>query len=254
MTISGAPNRKTSSPSSGRILQTAFSLSVLLATIFTSFSPHILSGSLAQTVESLMTPQSAISQPLTVTSGPIRIGIVSGHWGNDTGAVCSNGVTEQEVNYSIAVLVVQKLQALGYTVDLLQEFDPRLTGYKAAALVSIHNDTCDDLGPDATGFKVAGAIGNHDPNLAARLVDCLSSRYGATTGLPFLAGQVTDDMTQYHAYYEIDPSTTAAIIEAGFLRDDYNLLTQKTSLVADGIASGILCFVRNENIQPTSTP
>jgi N-acetylmuramoyl-L-alanine amidase len=50
-------------------------------------------------------------------------------------------------------------------------------------------------------------------------------------------------MTYYHAFSEIDPVTTAAIIEAGFMNMDYRLITEETDLVADGIVAGILCFL-----------
>jgi N-acetylmuramoyl-L-alanine amidase len=62
----------------------------------------------------------------TITPGPKpRIGIVAGHWGNDSGAVCADGLTEEKVNLRIATLVQQYLIAEGYEVDLLQEFDKR---------------------------------------------------------------------------------------------------------------------------------
>ena len=183
----------------------------------------------------------------------IRIGIVSGHWGHDSGAVCDNGTTEQQVNLIIATLVQQKLSAYGYQVDLLQEFDPRLDGYKAAVLLSIHNDSCQYINDQATGFKVASALASRDPNLSTRLVACIRDRYGSITGLPFHPNSITPDMTQYHAFQEIDPATTAAIIEAGFLYKDYTLLTSHTDVVADGIVAGIVCFVNNENVFPEPT-
>jgi N-acetylmuramoyl-L-alanine amidase len=183
----------------------------------------------------------------------IKIGIVSGHWGNDSGAVCANGTTEQEVNLKIATLVQQKLTALGYDTDLLQEFDPRLTGYRAAVLVSVHNDSCDYINDQATGFKVAAAMSARDNNLANRLASCLRDRYQQTTGLP-LHNSVTNDMSLYHAFNEIDVGTSAAIIETGFLNLDYNFLTEKTDTVATGVVNGVLCFVNNENIAPTAAP
>ena len=146
----------------------------------------------------------------------------------------------------------QKLTAYGYQVDLLQEFDPRLNGYKAAVLLSIHNDSCQYINDQATGFKVASALANRDPNLSSRLVACIRDRYGRITGLPY-HDSVTPDMTQYHAFNELDPGTTAAIIEAGFLYKDYNILTSRPNVIADGIVAGIQCFVNNENIVPQTT-
>jgi len=83
----------------------------------------------------------------------------------------------------------------------------------------------------------------------------MRDRYGRITGLPY-HDSVTPDMTQYHAFNEVDPSTTAAIIEAGFLYKDYDILTNRPNIIADGIVAGILCFVNNENValQPTLLP
>jgi N-acetylmuramoyl-L-alanine amidase len=36
----------------------------------------------------------------------------------------------------------------------------------------------------------------------------------------------------------------------GFMNLDRQLLTQKTDIVAQGIASGVLCFVNNESVTP----
>jgi N-acetylmuramoyl-L-alanine amidase len=236
----------------GQVLQTAFTVAILLATLFTAFSPSLFSNAYFNTILArFLTPQQA-AIAVVPTPEQIRIGIVSGHWGHDSGAVCDNGVTEQQVNLSIATLVQQKLTAYGYQVDLLQEFDSRLSGYKAAVLLSIHNDSCQYINDQATGFKVASALASRDPNSTNRLVACLRDRYGRATGLSF-HDSITPDMSQYHAFQEIDPSTTAAIIEAGFLYLDYNILTSHPNMIADGIVAGIECFVNNESIAPQST-
>ena len=239
----------------GQVLQTVFTVAILLATLFTAFSPSLFSNAYFNAMLArFMSPQqpSILAVP---TSEQIRIGIVSGHWGHDSGAVCDNGTTEQQVNLTIATLVEQKLTAYGYQVDLLQEFDTRLNGYTAAILLSIHNDSCQFINDQATGFKVSSALASRDPNSTNRLISCLRDRYGRVTGLPF-HNSITPDMTQYHAFQEISPSTTAAIIETGFLYKDYTILTSHPNLIADGVVAGIRCFVKNENIapQPTDTP
>lgn len=244
------PRRRPRSP---RVLQTALVTAVVAATLFVAFMPNSFPGGLSDHLVALLTaePNSVV---LPGTSRPaVKIGIVSGHLGNDSGAVCENGTTEADVNLKIATIVQQKLNALGYETDLLKEKDPRLTGYRAAVLVSIHNDSCDYINDQATGFKVAAAMGTRDTNLANRLEACLRDRYQRTTGLP-LHDSVTNDMTFYHAFNEIDPGTPAGIIETGFLKLDYDILTKSTSLVATGVANGIICFVMNENIAPTANP
>jgi N-acetylmuramoyl-L-alanine amidase len=241
-----------------RILQTTFSVAILLATLFVAFSPKMFSGNLTSLVSDFLGPQQdggvAVPAPRSVMpQSAIRIGIVSGHWGNgnDAGAVCPDGTNEHDVNLAIASLVRQKLEARGYDIDLLQEFDPRLDDYRAAALISIHADTCDEIDDQATGFKVAASTYSRDQNLANRLMLCLEDRYSNVTGLPLKSSSVTIDMTDYHAFSVINPTTTAAIIETGFLNLDREILVHHPDLVADGVLSGILCFVNNESIALT---
>jgi N-acetylmuramoyl-L-alanine amidase len=170
-----------------------------------------------------------------------RVGIVAGHAGYDPGAVCPDGLTEAEVNMVIAQEVQALLNRKGYRVDLLQEFDDRLTGYRADALVSIHADSCDI--PGATGFKVARVTDSAIPEAEDRLVDCIYQEYEAATGLPRHPSSITDNMTNYHAFREIDQYTPGAIIEAGFLLDDRDLLVRRPKLAARGIAAGVVCFL-----------
>ena len=239
-----------------RTFQTVAGVALLVATLFTLWTPaNLFSNNLLDNMFKAVKP--AAGQPVvaaTATASPRpRIGIVSGHYGNDSGSVCPDGLTEMEVNLKIATLVQQLLDKEGYTVDLLKEFDPRLSDYRALALVSIHNDSCDYVNDQATGFKVAGASSNFYPEKAARLEACLTDRYQKITGMTFHANSVTRDMTQYHAFSEINKDTTAAIIETGFLNLDREMLTRQTDRVAEGVASGILCYVRNENIPSSST-
>jgi N-acetylmuramoyl-L-alanine amidase len=237
-----------------RILANFLLVAALAATFFTSFPATLFSGSLRDQWAVLLTPQAPGNTLPDGTPRPqIKIGIVSGHWGNDSGAVCENGTTEADVNLKIATLVQQKLAALGFEPDLLKEFDARLSSYRAAVLVSIHNDSCKYVNDQATGFKVAAAMSARDTNLANRLAVCMRDRYQRATSLP-LHDSVTNDMTFYHAFDEIDPNTTAAIIETGFLNLDYKILTEQTDLVATGVANGILCYINNENIVPIPTP
>jgi N-acetylmuramoyl-L-alanine amidase len=171
--------------------------------------------------------------------------------------VCSDALgryREVDINLNVANLVREDLVAQGYDIDLLAEFDPRLTGYHALALVSIHADSCEYINDQATGFKVSAAISTKYPEQAARLTTCLRTRYAETTGLQFHSGSVTGDMTNYHAFSEINTDTPAAIIETGFMNLDREILTQHPDVIANGIASGILCFVRNEDVSSTQVP
>jgi N-acetylmuramoyl-L-alanine amidase len=193
--------------------------------------------------------------PTPTLTNPNLVGIVAGHWKNDSGAVCPDGLTEAAINLEIAARVQKQLVEAGYEVDLLSEFDPRLNGYQAAALVSIHNDSCQYINDEATGYKVASAMATHRPEQAATLTACLRQRYGAATSLPLHSTSVTMDMTSYHAFGEIHEMTPAAIIETGFLNRDREILTQRPDVVAFGVATGILCYLKNEPISTaTSAP
>ncbi len=244
-----------------RILPIVLGVAFLLATLFTAWTPAgLFSGSLSDKVAVMLTSQPDEAAVAQSTAYPqLRVGIVSGHWGYDVGAVCYDGngevtLTEAELNLRIATLVQQKLTQAGYLVDLLQEFDPRLDGYTAVALVSIHNDSCEYIDENATGFKVAAAMDTRDTNRASRLTTCLRDRYERTTHLKFHPGSITSDMREYHAFAEIHDTTIAAIIETGFMNLDRTILTQHPDLIAEGIVQGIECFINNEGVQPTPVP
>jgi N-acetylmuramoyl-L-alanine amidase len=241
-----------------RALQTTLGVAILLATLFTALpSRGLVSGNVYERLGLLLTPQQV--DTVFTPQPQIRIGIVAGHSGNDSGAVCHDGngevtLTEADVNLEIAALVQEQLTQRGYEVDLLREFDTRLNGYRALAIVSIHNDSCEYVNDEATGFKVAAALNTNDLNRANRLTACLVDRYQGITNMTFHSGSITGDMREYHAFREIDPSTVAAIIETGFLNLDREMLTKHTDRVAAGVAEGILCFANNENVNPTPIP
>jgi N-acetylmuramoyl-L-alanine amidase len=252
-----SPSKRHSAPSYGiwRALQTVFSAGLVIATLLTFWTPanlfsnNLMEKMLISAQNAAITPEST-AQTATPSPKP-RIGIVAGHWGNDPGAVCRDGLTEESVNLRIANMVLELLKKDGFEVDLLKEFDPRLTQYKAKALVSIHNDSCDYINDEATGFKVAPSASSVYPEKASRLTACLSQRYERATGMTFHYSSVTRDMTDYHAFREINTETTAAIIETGFLNLDRQILMEHTDKVAQGVADGIICFMRNEDIPPT---
>ncbi len=174
---------------------------------------------------------------------PIRkVGIIPGHWQNDAGAVCEDGLTEAEITLAVAKKVKQLLEWYGYQVELLPEFSPRILGYQADAFLSIHADSCRVI-EGATGFKVARVQNSAIPEEDDRLVACLWEEYAAATGLPRHEGSITADMIHYHALKEIAPQTPGAIIEIGFLGNDRETLVFRQDAIAQGIASAIICFV-----------
>lgn len=224
-------------------------VALVMATLFTLWTPaNLFSNQLLDNMFQAWQANPTLTYPTPTAVPRPRIGIVAGHWGNDPGSVCADGLSEMDVNLEIATLVQQELRAEGYEVDLLQEFDQKLYEYQALALVSIHNDSCEYVNDEATGFKVAAAASSAYPEKAERLSACLINRYTKITGLKNHPNTITDDMTQYHTFREIHSSTTAAIIETGFLNLDRRILTDQPELIAEGVTSGILCYIRNEPV------
>ncbi|MBE9524211.1 MAG: N-acetylmuramoyl-L-alanine amidase [Chloroflexi bacterium] len=240
---------------------TIFGVAFVVATTFTAAKPDNLfpSDLKSQLTEAIQGQESSVVSWATATPALMqqqRIGIVVGHWGdnNDPGAVCANSdLTELRVNQEIANFVQKMLIAEGFTVDLLKEFDERLEGYQATAMISLHADSCTYVNDFATGFKIAGTSLSSRTERTARLASCIRNRYAAATDLPEHRS-ITADMTEYHAFSEIDPSTPAVILETGFLNLDQVLLTQHGDIVASGIVAGILCYVNNESINVVPTP
>ncbi len=234
-------------------------VALVIATLFTAWTPETPASTVpvgpiaTQMVVNVQpSPTIAPGAPTATPRNPNIVGLVAGHWKNDSGAVCSDGLKEVDLNLEIATRVQKLLTDKGYQVEMLGEHDPRLMDYQAAALVSIHNDSCNFVDENATGFKVASAFATRHPEAAAKLTACLRARYGRVTGLPLHSTSVTPDMSSYHAFDEINENTPAAIIETGFMNLDRIFLTTQTDLVALGVANGILCYLRNEAISEES--
>lgn len=246
---------------SGQALRTIGVSALILATLFTIWTPaSLLSSTLEERLAKTLAEGNTSNQTQIAKNGypagfpTNKIGIVVGHRGNDSGAVCSNGLTEVEINSNVATFVQKKLTDLGYEAELLDEFDARLSGYQAILLISIHADSCEYINDSATGFKVAAALSETKVDNATRLVSCMADRFHKVTGLDYHYQSITPDMTYYHAFNEIDPLTTAAIIETGFMNLDQEILTKKPELIAEGIVEGIQCYLNNEGVEPTPMP
>ncbi len=157
-TASPPPSRRRTR--SFRAVQTVLGVAILLATLFTALpSRGLVGGNLYDRLSVILTPRTNEEgqQAPFAQQAPaqLRIGIVAGHSGNDSGAVCVDGngnvtLTEADVNLKIAAMVQEQLIQEGYQVDLLREYDSRLNGYRALAIVSIHNDSCEYVNDEAT--------------------------------------------------------------------------------------------------------
>lgn len=255
------PQRERPVMTTWRIIQTMVSAAFIVATLFTIWTPgSLVSKSLEERMSEALQAQSGSSESLVQTEEipddfpTNRIALVVGHLGNDSGAVCQDGLREVDVNNTIATYVQKRLLEMGYQVDLLEEFDSRLEDYRGMILLSIHTDSCDYVNDLATGFKIAAALSEEKFENSTRLVNCISDRYATITGLTYHYQSITNDMTYYHAFDEINPLTTAAIIETGFLNLDRQILTEKPDQIAEGIVAGIQCYLKNESVKPTPTP
>jgi N-acetylmuramoyl-L-alanine amidase len=231
---------------------------VLVSTIFSLWTrPTFFSEEFRAGLNQVQATQRVINiqpTPLPTDIQEVRIGVIAGHSGApedanfqvDPGAVCDDGLTELQINEAVAREVVAALRRDKYTVDLMTEFDARLEGYQADVLVSVHTNDCQDYGAAGTGFNAASAASRQTTRgQDERLLDCLVTQYGATTGLPRHTG-LTFDMTEYHTFDEVAVDTPTAIIEIGFMRNDRDFLLGQQTLIAQGIANGIRCFLRPE--------
>jgi len=238
----------------GGVFQSLFVVgitSVLAATIFTWLAnPDFIAPSVRDDLSVAMATATSQGGRVLATDLPTtpnwlrRIGVVSGHRGpeNDPGAVCPDGLTEAEINLNVAQRVVRNLQARGYTVDLLDEFDPRLSEYEAELLISIHANTCQDYGEVVSGYLISTADSRVNSGNDQLLVECVAAHYQQVSQLNRRFG-FTRDMTDYHIFREISPMTPAAIIELGFMFNDRELLTSNPDMLARGITDGVLCFL-----------
>lgn len=177
-----------------------------------------------------------------------RVALISGHAGNDSGAVCTdaNGVAtlvEADINAAIAQRVATTLSNAGASILVLQEYDPRIDNLDADLLLSLHADSC----VDASGFKAAHYVYSQTLAQDERLVACINRDYSAATGLTIHANTVTHNMTEYHAFRKVGLNTPAAILEMGFLGGDGDLLQHRQDIVAQGVVNAIYCYLSGDN-------
>lgn len=187
-----------------------------------------------------------------------RIGIISGHRGRDSGAVCEDRygnpeLKEVDINFAVSQRVVAQLKAENYAVDLLDENDPRLENYRAAAIVSVHANTCFDFGEYVSGYIVHKSDARPDVGVDAFLRECVALNYGAIVPLPRSYVE-TDDLINYHAFNKIHPLTPAVILEMGYMLADRAVLTEDPELLAAAILAGLHCFIENASGSPIQPP
>ncbi len=190
-----------------------------------------------------------------------RIGIVIGHRGFsengllDSGAICQDvygNVTlkEVDINFEVGRRVVAALKSLNYTVDMLDELDPRLDNYRADVFVSIHANSCQDYGELITGYIVHKSKARPDSGIDVFLRECIALNYGALVPLARSFAE-PPDMLEYHAWQRIHPLTPGVILELGYMLADREILTGNYDLLAHAVTAGILCFIENAGLPPS---
>lgn len=197
-----------------------------------------------------LTQNVALPVPVPVLNS--RVALISGHAGYDSGAICTDAagnttLTEADITAGIAERTAELLRRDGTSVAILEEYDPRINDLEVDALVSLHADSC----IPASGYKAAYYLFSTLPDEDARLVRCIDTLYPEITGLAKHTDTITHNMTEYHAFRKVAPTTPAAILELGFMGGDQLLLTENADAAALGVAESIRCFLKDE---PEPTP
>lgn len=193
--------------------------------------------------------------------GPAKVALQVGHWKNDeipeelhrlrgnTGA-SGGGKTEWEVNYQIAVLTEEILESNGVIVELLPATVPKK--YWADVFVAIHADGNNDTGK--SGFKAAAPYRDLTGN-ANELLKFVEQEYALSTNLE-KDPNITRNMRGYYAFgwwrydHAVHPMTTSIILETGFLTSpsDRIIIVDSPQLSASGLASGIILYLKSQNL------
>jgi hypothetical protein len=188
--------------------------------------------------------------------GTPRVGLQAGHWlteqvppelGRLQGGSSGGGKQEWQVNLDLAQRTMAILESLGIEVDVLPSTIP--PGYRANVFVAIHADG--DVGGALHGFKIARPGFSSVPEVDDMLVDTLNRAYAAETGMPRDDEHISRRMLFYYAFnsrrycHAVAPGVPQAIVETGFLTSaiDRQLLLDNPSVVAQGLAQGVLDFL-----------
>lgn len=226
--------------------QTVLSIAIVMATLLTLWNPRKLLStpnlSALLRVEAAQIQETGSPQEDTTS----HIGILAGHWQDNPGEVCSDGLIEADVNQALAARVAQTLTDMGYKVDVFPEYDLALLNYKSAAFIAIYSGSCTDSPLPPSGFKVATSLTAQETDKINRLAVCLSEQYQKTTKLPFTYEVLNPDHPSYHIFRDIHAETPAVMIEVGSLKTDRSIIVAQAGIVSEGIAAGILCYLIGE--------
>lgn len=195
----------------------------------------------------------------TPATRAFRVGVQVGHYKNNelpdelwrlegSTGTSGGGRTEVDLNFDVANRVAKLLRAQGVVVDILPATVP--SGYQADAFIAIHADGSSSSGP--RGFKISTRWSSKVAVQDGMLVDAITDAYRAATGMPE-DSNVTRNMRGYYAYSPRRPNwrtsnfAPGAIVEMGFMTNaaDRAVMFNKTDVVAQGITTGILNFLKS---------
>jgi hypothetical protein len=197
-------------------------------------------------------PPAALWSP----AGLRRVGLQAGHWLNEQvppelgrlqAGSSGGGKPEWEVNLDIALRTRDLLELAGVTVDVLPATIP--LGYRAHAFVAIH---ADGGAGNLHGFKIARPAFSSIPDIDDQLLDDLNRAYSIETGMPRDDEHISRRMLYYYAFnsrrycHSVATGVPQAIVETGFLTSviDRQLLLGNPSVIAQGLADGIIAFLQ----------
>lgn len=181
----------------------------------------------------------------TKTQNKNVIVIDAGHGGKDCGALRGD-ITEKVINLEVCMRLQKILQKKGYKVYMTRTDDTYLSledrtnfteGINPAVFVSVHVNSCNSNSPRGIETHYY-----HDESL--ELADCvhrnLISRVSNTANRGLLKSR----------FYVINHTTVPAIlVEIGFISNDAEraelISPQRQQATAEGIAEGIIEFIRN---------
>ena len=224
--------------------QTVLSLAIVMATLLTLWNPRKFLGT--PNLSALIraeSEQKSLTNEAEETDTTDHIGLLAGHWLDNPGEVCLDGLIEADVNEDIANRTAQELRERGYTVDVFPEYDIALLNYQSAAFVAIYAGSCAESPLPPSGFKVASSLTAQNPDPVNALAICLSESYGEVINIPFSYEILNPDHPSYHIFRDIHSQTPAVMIETGSLKTDRTILVNQADRVAEAIAAGILCFL-----------
>jgi hypothetical protein len=227
--------------------QTVLTIAVIMATLLTLWNPRKLLST--PNLNALLRAEAAQQQQAASSTDDTtkHIGILAGHWQDNPGDVCSDGLIEADVNQAIAAKVTQSLTDVGYKVDIFPEYDLALLNYHSAVFVAIYSGSCAESPTPPSGFKVASSLTAQNPDKVNQLAVCLSEQYQKATKLPFTYEVLNPDHPSYHIFRDINLETPAVMIEVGSLKTDRKIVIGQSGSVSDGIVAGILCYINGQN-------